>query len=480
MQLNYSKLFQQQSFIDGAFVDADNKKTFAVFNPCTGEELGVVPECGAQETQRAIAAAQAALEGWKNLAPRERGHILTKWYQLIEEHTEDLGKIVSLECGKPINEGIGEVAYGNAFVEWCAQEAWHITGDAAKLDNPKQHMIVMKEAKGVVAAITPWNFPSAMITRKVAPALAAGCTVVVKPAEDTPFSALALAVLAQEAGIPKGVFNVVTGIPVEIGTELCQNFDVRHLSFTGSTEVGKWLMAHSADTLKTLSLELGGNAPFIIFDDANLDEAVAGLMASKFRNTGQTCVCANRIFVHEDIYAAFVAKLTAAVKALKIGDSLDKDTQITVLINQAGLAKVKRLVDDAKQKGAKVICGGEINPDYKLGYLPTILEDINEDMAIMHEEIFGPVITLTKFTDEQAVIAEANCTKRGLASYFYSQDVHRCWRVAEQLQSGIVSVNTGIFSNAAAPFGGMKESGFGREGSKHAIEEYLELKYINI
>ena len=480
MKLKNNQLFQQNCYINGTFVAADSKKTFEVFNPVTGDKLGAVPECGRAETQQAIEAAQAAFKSWSNLDGRERANILRKWYDLIAENVEDLGKIVSLECGKPIKEGVGEVAYGNAFVQWSSEEAWHITGEVSRLTNPAQHAVVLRQAKGVCAAITPWNFPSAMITRKVAPALAAGCTVVVKPAEDTPFSALALAVLAEHAGIPKGVFNVVTGDPKAIGQELCDNFSVRHLSFTGSTAVGKLLMRQCADTVKTLSLELGGNAPFIVFDDADLEAAADGLMASKFRNTGQTCVCANRIYVHASVYDAFKEKVLARVKALKVGDSLDPETQATVLINQAGLDKVVHLVDDAKSKGVSVICGGEQDKTYALGYQPTMLENLTSDMVITREEIFGPVICLNAFTDEDQVIAEANNTKAGLASYVYSESIHRIWRVSEQLEYGIVSVNTGIFSTAAAPFGGVKESGMGREGSKYAIEEYLEVKYINM
>jgi len=479
MQLHNPSLFRQQCYINGQWINADNQKTFTVINPFDQTILGNVPECGATETRVAIEAAQNAFLKWRALTAKERSDILWRWANLIDENKEDLALLMTLEQGKPLTESRGEIEYGNAFIKWFAEECRRVYGDIIPSNKPNQHLLVIKQPLGVVGAITPWNFPMAMITRKCAPALAAGCTVVIKPAEDTPFSALALAVLAEQAGIPAGVFNVITGISEKIGMELTTNPIVRKISFTGSTAVGKLLMQQSAGTVKKISLELGGNAPMIVFDDADLDAAIKGTIASKFRNTGQTCVCANRILVQDKIYDAFTEKLIEATKKLKIGNGLG-DVQQGPLINEDAIEKVKNHIADATTKGAKIVLGGKPHPAGKLFFEPTILTDVTKHMRIAREETFGPVAPLFRFKTEEDAIQMANDTEFGLASYFYSRDIGRIWRVAEGLEYGMVGVNEGIISTEVAPFGGVKESGIGREGSRYGIEEYVEIKYICI
>ncbi len=476
--LHNPDLFRQQCYINGKWVNSDSKKTFSVENPYDGKVLGTVPECGAEETRRAITAASDAWLKWRALTAKQRSEFLWHWARLIDENKEDLAKLMTLEQGKPLEEARGEIDYANSFIKWFAEESRRVYGDIIPSNKPNQHLIVIKQPVGVVAAITPWNFPTAMITRKCAPALAAGCTVVMKPAEETPFSALALAVLAEQAGIPAGVFNVVTGIPEKIGGELTSNPLVRKLSFTGSTAVGKLLMKQCAATLKKISLELGGNAPFIVFDDADLDAAVTGAIASKFRNSGQTCVCANRILVQDKVYDEFTKKLVDAVKKLKIGNGLDAGVQQGPLINTAAIEKVQAHIADATSKGAKVILGGKPLPLGKLFFAPTVITDVNSSMRVAREETFGPVAPLFRFHTEEEAIRMANDTEFGLASYFYSCDINRIWRVAESLEYGMVGINAGIISTEVAPFGGIKESGMGREGSKYGIDEYVEIKYL--
>jgi len=478
MHLQNKSLFRQQCYINGQWLPADNQKTFPVTNPFDQSILGHVPECGTAETARAIEAAQTAFLKWRALTAKERSDLLWRWAALIDENKEDLAQLMTLEQGKPLTESRGEIDYGNSFIKWFAEEGRRIYGDIIPSNKPNQHLLVIKQPIGVVGAITPWNFPMSMITRKCAPALAAGCTVVIKPAQDTPFSALALAVLAEQAGIPAGVINIVTGLAEKIGMELTTNPLVKKISFTGSTEVGKLLMKQSASTVKKISLELGGNAPFIIFDDADLDAAVKGVMASKFRNTGQTCVCANRILVQDKIYDLFTEKLVQAVKNLKIGNGLENNIQQGPLINQAAVEKVKEHVEDAKAKGAKILLGGQSHSAGKLFYEPTVIINMTSAMRIAREETFGPVAALFRFKTEEDAIQMANDTKFGLASYFYSRDIYRVWRVSEALEYGMVGVNEGIFSTEVAPFGGVKESGIGREGSKYGIEEYVEIKYL--
>lgn len=478
MKLANLSLFQQACYINGQWVSADSGNSFPVMNPADGSILGHVPQCTEIETKRAINAAYQAWQMWRKLSAQQRSEKLWAWAQLIEENKKDLATIITFEQGKPLAEALAEVDYANACIKWFAEEGRRIYGDVLPSNKRKQHLIVMKESIGVVAAITPWNFPSAMITRKIAPALAVGCTIVVKPAEDTPFSALALAVLAEKAGIPAGVFNVITGVPEKIGAELTANSLVRKLSFTGSTRVGKLLMAQCANTVKKLSLELGGNAPFIIFDDADVDAAVHGAMLSKFRNSGQTCVCANRIYAQEGIYEKFVKKLSAAISQLKVGHGVETGVQQGPLINATALKKVQTHVDDAIKKGAHLVCGGKSHALGGLFFEPTLLTHVNDTMLISQEETFGPVAAIFKFKHEDEVIEMANATQSGLASYFYSQHMERIWRVSEALQYGMVGVNTGIISTEVAPFGGMKESGIGREGSKYGVEPYLEIKYL--
>jgi succinate-semialdehyde dehydrogenase / glutarate-semialdehyde dehydrogenase len=478
MQLQDLKLFRQQCYIDGQWVGADNGASFDVLNPADGVVLGSVPKMGATETARAIDAAEAAMPAWAAKTAKERANILRSWFNLIMENQKDLATIMTAEMGKPLAEAMGEIVYGASFVEWFAEEAKRVYGDTIPAPSNDRRIVVIKQPVGVVASITPWNFPTAMITRKCAPALAAGCPVVIKPAEDTPYSALALAELAERAGVPAGIINIVTGIPSEIGGEMTSSTKVRKLSFTGSTPVGKLLMKQCADTVKKVSMELGGNAPFIVFDDANLDAAVEGAMASKYRNTGQTCVCANRILVQDTIFDAFAEKLAKAVGALTLGPGLTTDATQGPLINRQALEKVEALVDDALANGAKAICGGKRSSLGHSFYEPTILTGIDSSMRMASEEIFGPVAPLYRFKTEEEAVAMANDTPFGLAAYFYSRDIGRVWRVSEALEYGIVGANEGIISSEVAPFGGVKESGVGREGSKYGIEEFVEIKYM--
>ncbi len=479
LDLADSSLLRAKAYIDGAWVDADGGETFAVTDPADGTVLGYVPAMGAAETRRAIEAADRAWPAWRTKTAKERAAILRRWFDLVMAAQADLAVLMTAEQGKPLAEARGEIVYGAAFIEWFAEEAKRVYGEVIPEQQPGKRLVVVKEPVGVVAAITPWNFPMAMITRKCAPALAAGCTVVIKPAEDTPLSALALAELAERAGIPAGVFNVVTaGDPVAVGGELTANPLVRKLSFTGSTEVGKLLMRQCAGTVKKLSLELGGNAPFIVFDDADLDAAVVGAMASKFRNTGQTCVCANRLLVQDGVYDRFAAKLAEAVAGLKVGAGLKGETQQGPLINQEAVAKVERHVADAVAKGARIVCGGKRHALGGTFFEPTILADVTPAMAPAREETFGPVAPLFRFHTEDEAVHMANDTEFGLAAYFYSRDVGRVWRVSRALEYGIVGINEGIISTEVAPFGGMKESGLGREGSRHGIEDFLEIKYL--
>ena len=475
--LSNTSLFREKSFINNEWVEADDGQKFDVTNPATGEVIARVADCGAAETNRAIAAAEAALPDWRGRTAANRARILKKWNDLILENTEDLAQLMTAEQGKPIAESRGEIGYGASFIEWFAEEGKRVYGDIVPPHAPNLRVLVMKQPIGVCAAITPWNFPNAMITRKCAPALAAGCTVVVKPSDETPLSALALAELAAQAGMPPGVFNIVTGKnPAPIGDELCASPLVRKLSFTGSTRVGKMLMAQCAPTVKKISLELGGNAPFIVFDDADLDAAVAGAVASRFRNAGQTCVCANRIFVQNGVYDAFLEKFTASVATQKTGNGLDAGVTIGPLINPAALQKVERLMADAMANGGRILTGGK--PLGGLFYAPTVVADVDNSMAIMQEEIFGPVAPVVRFSTEAEAIALANDTNAGLAAYFYGKDVGRVFRVAEALEYGMVGVNSVLLGTAVAPFGGMKESGIGREGSKYGIEDFLEVKYV--
>ena len=477
MTIKDSNLVREQCFIDGQWVDADSGETMAVTNKATGEILGSVPKMGTDETRRAIEAANAALPAWRAKTAKERAVILRKWFELMLENQQDLATLMTAEQGKPMAESMGEVVYAASFIEWFAEEGKRLYGDTIPTFAPDKRIIVVKEPIGVVAAITPWNFPAAMITRKSGPALAAGCTMVLKPASMTPFSALAQAELAGRAGMPPGVFNVVTGSAGAIGGEITSNPIVRKLTFTGSTEIGKLLMEQCARTVKKVSMELGGNAPFIVFDDADLDAAVLGAMASKFRNTGQTCVCANRIYVQEGVYEAFAEKLSAAVSAMKVGDGLKGETQQGPLIEPSAVEKVEEHIADAVANGATVALGGgrhELGGNF---FQPTILTNVTQDMMIAREETFGPVAPLFAFKTEEEVIKYANDTEFGLASYFYSRDIGRVWRVLEALEYGIVGINEGIISTEVAPFGGVKESGIGREGSKYGIDDFVEIKY---
>jgi succinate-semialdehyde dehydrogenase/glutarate-semialdehyde dehydrogenase len=452
--------------------------TLLVRNPASGEQVGTVPNFGAAETRRAIVAAEAAFGPWKAKTAAERAKILRRWFELMMENQEDLAQLMTLEQGKPLAEARGEIAYAASFIEWFAEEARRVYGEVIPSPLADRRLIVIKQPVGVCAAITPWNFPAAMITRKAAPALAAGCTMVVKPAEQTPLSALALAWLGQQAGIPPGVLNIVTGEPVAIGGELTSNPKVLKLSFTGSTEVGRLLMAQCAPTIKKMSLELGGNAPFIVFEDADLDAAVAGAMVSKYRNAGQTCVCANRFLVQESVKDAFAEKLAAAVAALKVGDGMEEGVTQGPLIDPPALAKVEELLADAVGKGARVICGGKRHARGATFFEPTVVVGVTAAMRMAREEIFGPVAPIYSFKDEADAVRMANDTEFGLAAYFYSRDIARVWRVAEALDYGMVGINSGLISNEVAPFGGVKQSGLGREGSRHGIEEYLEIKYL--
>ena len=478
VQLSDPKLFRQSCYVDGAWVNARSNATINVDNPATGEIVGTVPKFGAAETRDAIEAANRAFPDWRKKTGKERAAVLRKWYDLMMANQEDLAKLMTTEQGKVLAESRGEVAYAAAFLEWFGEEAKRVYGDTIPGHQSDKRIVVIKQPIGVAACITPWNFPLAMITRKAGPAIAAGCTVVVKPASQTPFSALALAELAERAGIPKGVFNVVTGSAGDIGGELTSNPIVKKLSFTGSTEVGKVLMAQSAATVKKLSLELGGNAPFIVFDDADLDAAVEGAIASKYRNTGQTCVCVNRIYVQDGVYDAFAAKLAESVKKLKPAPGLEPGATQGPLIDDKAVAKVEEHIQDAVSKGARVVVGGSRHALGGRFFEPTVLADVVPSALMAREETFGPVAPLFRFKTEEEAIAMANNTEFGLAAYFYGRDIGRVWRVAEGLESGMVGINTGIISTEVAPFGGVKESGLGREGSKYGIEEFLEVKYL--
>ncbi len=479
-ELKDMSLFREQCYVNGQWIDADAGATIDVTNPADGALLGTIPKLGSDETRRAIEAANAAWPAWRAKTAKERSGILRRWFDLMMENQEDLAKLMTLEQGKPLAESMGEIAYGASFVEWFAEEAKRVYGDTIPAPVPGRRIVVLKEPIGVVAAITPWNFPNAMITRKCAPALAAGCPVVIKPATATPYSALALAELGERAGIPAGVLNILTGSSGAIGGEMTGNPTVRKLSFTGSTEIGKLLMAQCAGTVKKVSMELGGNAPFIVFDDADIDAAVEGAMASKFRNTGQTCVCANRILVQDSVYDEFAEKLSAAVSKLQVGAGIEAGTTAGPLIDEAGLAKVEEHVSDACAKGATIAVGGERHPLGGNFYYPTVLTNVTTDMVVTQDETFGPVAPLFRFNTEEEAIAMANDTPYGLAAYFYARDMGRVWRVSEALETGIVGINSGIISSEVAPFGGVKESGVGREGSKYGIDEFIEVKYLCI
>ncbi|AVE58580.1 succinate-semialdehyde dehydrogenase I [Citrobacter koseri] len=480
MQLNDPTLFRQQAFIVGQWRDARSGDTIAVTNPANGQPLGSVPKMGAEETREAIDAANRALPAWRALTAKARANILRRWFNLMMEHQDDLARLMTLEQGKPLAEAKGEISYAASFIEWFAEEGKRIYGDTIPGHQADKRLIVIKQPIGVTAAITPWNFPSAMITRKAGPALAAGCTMVLKPASQTPFSALALAELANRAGVPAGVFNVITGSAGAVGNELTSNPLVRKLSFTGSTEIGRQLMEQCAKDIKKVSLELGGNAPFIVFDDADLDNAVEGALASKFRNAGQTCVCANRLYVQDGVYDRFAEKLQQAVSKLHLGDGLQADVTTGPLIDEKAVAKVQEHIADALEKGAKVLCGGKAHALGGNFFQPTILVDVPNNAKVAKEETFGPLAPLFRFKDEADAIAQANDTEFGLAAYFYARDLSRVFRVGEALEYGIVGINTGIISNEVAPFGGIKASGLGREGSKYGIEDYLEIKYMCI
>ncbi|MBI5068628.1 MAG: NADP-dependent succinate-semialdehyde dehydrogenase [Deltaproteobacteria bacterium] len=473
-------LLRQKCYVDGAWVDADDGQTIAVTNPATGAQLGTVPRMGAAETRRAIQAAAAAWPAWRARTGKERAAVLRKWFELMMANQEDLAVLMTAEQGKPLSESRGEIAYAASFIEWFAEEGKRVYGDTIPGYTADKRIVVLKEPVGVVAAITPWNFPSAMITRKAGPALAAGCPVVLKPASATPYSALAMAELGERAGIPRGIFNVVTGSAGAIGKELSTNPTVRKLTFTGSTEIGKQLMAQCASTVKKVSMELGGNAPFIVFDDADLDAAVVGAIASKYRNTGQTCVCTNRFLVQAGVYAAFADKLATAVSQLKVGDGLKGDVQQGPLIDMAAVQKVEEHIADALAKGARVVTGGKRHALGGTFFQPTVITEAQPGMAMAREETFGPVAPLFKFQTEAEALKMANDTEFGLAAYFYTRDLARTWRVSEGLEYGIVGVNTGLISTEVAPFGGVKESGVGREGSKYGIEDFLVVKYTCI
>jgi len=476
--LSDDKLFRQACYVDGSWVSAPSGATINVDNPATGEIIGTVPKLGGLDARQAIDAADRALPAWRRKTAKERAAVLRRWYELMLQHQEDLARLMTIEQGKPLVESRGEVVYAAGFLEWFGEEAKRVYGDTIPGHQPDKRIVVIKQPIGVVACITPWNFPLAMITRKAGPAIASGCTVVLKPASQTPFSALALAELGERAGIPKGVFNVVTGAASDIGAELTSNPTVRKLSFTGSTDVGKLLMEQCAGTVKKVSLELGGNAPFIVFDDADLDAAVEGAIASKYRNTGQTCVCANRLYVQDGVYEAFAGKLAEAVKKLKPANGLEPGATQGPLIDDKAVAKVEEHLADALAHGAKVVIGGHRHALGGRFFEPTVLADVTQSMMIAREETFGPVAPLFRFRTDQDAIALANDTEFGLAAYFYARDIGRVWRAAEGIESGMVGINTGLISTEVAPFGGVKESGLGREGSKYGIEEFLEIKYL--
>lgn len=475
--MNENNLIRTQSFVNGLWVNAASGKTFDVTNPATGELIVTVTDMNREDVRKAIDAANNAWPAYRALTARERSALLKKWYSLIVEHKDELAMLMTMECGKVLQESLGEVDYGASFVEWFAEEAKRTYGDVIPAQTNDKRLIVIKQSIGVVAAITPWNFPLAMITRKVGPALAAGSPVIVKPPSETPLTSLAISYLAEKAGFPPGVYNTITTTDNdEVGKELCENRKIRKISFTGSTAVGKKLMNQCAPTLKKLSLELGGNAPFIVFDDADIDAAVKGAIISKFRNSGQTCVCVNRFYVQDKVYDEFVKKLSLAVASLRVGNGLDKNVQIGPLINEKGLNKVIHYVKDAVAKGAKVAEGGKHISE--LFYAPTVLTDVTSEMIIAREEVFGPVAPVFRFSTEEEAIQMANDTEYGLASYFYSKDVARCWRVAEALECGMVGINEGLISTEIAPFGGVKESGLGREGSKYGMDYFMEIKYL--
>jgi succinate-semialdehyde dehydrogenase/glutarate-semialdehyde dehydrogenase len=478
VHINDASLLRHQAYVDGRWIDAENGERFAVTNPADGSTITDVAQLGATETRQAIEAADAALPAWRDKTAKERATVLRRWFDLIMANQEDLARLLSWEQGKPLTESRGEIAYGASFIEWYAEEAKRVYGDVIPHDKAGRRLVVLKQPIGVVAAITPWNFPVAMITRKAGPALAAGCTMVLKPASETPLSALALAALGERAGLPAGVFNVVAGRASEIGGELTGSSTVRKLSFTGSTGIGKRLMAECAGDIKKLSLELGGNAPFIVFDDADLDAAVEGALASKFRNSGQTCVCTNRILVQEGIYAAFSERLVEAVKSLKVANAEDEAAQQGPLINDQAVAKVRQHIDDAVGKGASILCGGDAHALGGGFFEPTVLGDVTGEMRVADEETFGPLAPVFRFSSEEEAIRLANDTPFGLASYVYTQNLGRAWRVGEALEYGMVGINEGIISTEVAPFGGIKESGLGREGSYYGIEDYLEVKYM--
>ena len=478
MKLTDATLFRQQCFIDGKWCDAEKDSSIEVINPANGKVLGSVPRMGSVETHLAIEAADVAFKPWSGLPAKQRSNKLHKWFELMLEHQEDLAMLITLEQGKSLTEARGEIAYAASFIEWFAEEGKRAYGEVIPHTQDDKRYLVIKQAIGVVAAITPWNFPAAMITRKAGPALAAGCPVVLKPASSTPYSALALAVLGERAGFPAGVFNVITGISAEIGAELTSNPLVKKISFTGSTEVGKKLIAQSASTVKKVSMELGGNAPFLVFDDANLDDAVDGVMASKFRNSGQTCVCTNRIYVQNGVYDCFVDKLHLAIRGLKVGNGLDSEIDQGPLIDLAAVEKVEEHIEDAVVKGGKIVCGGSRHSLGGSFFEPTLLVDANQEMKVASEETFGPLAPVFRFMEDQQGIDMANATEFGLAAYFYASDMARIWRIAEAVESGMVAINTGILSNEVAPFGGVKQSGLGREGSRHGLDEYLEMKYL--
>jgi succinate-semialdehyde dehydrogenase / glutarate-semialdehyde dehydrogenase len=478
MQLKDAKLFRQQAYIDGQWTDADNGASLAVNNPADNTVLGRVPDMGAAETRRAIDAAEHAFPEWRERTAKERAAILKRWYELMMANQEDLAQLMTAEQGKPLAESRGEIAYAASFIEWFAEEGKRVYGDVIPGFTRDRRVVVLKQPIGVCAAITPWNFPTAMITRKCGPALAAGCTMVVKPAPQTPFSALALCELGERAGLPKGVYSCVTGSEKAIGAEMTANPIVRKLSFTGSTEVGRILMAQSAPTIKKLSLELGGNAPFIVFDDADIDAAVKGAIASKYRNAGQTCVCANRILVQDGVYDLFAGKLADAVRSMKVAAGTEDGAVIGPLIDMDAVEKVEQHIADAVKKGARLVLGGKRHGLGGTFFEPTVLADVTTQMKVAREETFGPVAPLFRFTSEEEAISMANDTEFGLAAYFYGRDIARVWRVAEALDYGIVGINEGIISTEVAPFGGVKQSGIGREGSKYGIEDYLEIKYL--
>jgi succinate-semialdehyde dehydrogenase/glutarate-semialdehyde dehydrogenase len=478
LQLNDRSLLRQQAYINGEWCDADDGSTMEVTNPATGQLIGTVPRMGASETRRAIEGANAAWPAWRKKSAKERSAILRQWHDLMMEHVDDLGLIMTSEQGKPLAEAKGEVAYAASFLEWFAEEAKRVDGDVLQSPWPDRRLLVTREPIGVCAAVTPWNFPAAMITRKAGPALAAGCPMVLKPAALTPFSALAIAVLAERAGVPAAIFSVVTGAARAIGGEMTSNPMVRKLTFTGSTEVGRELMQQSASTIKKLSLELGGNAPFIVFDDADLDAAVEGALISKYRNAGQTCVCANRLYVQDSVYDAFAARLVAAVEKLKVGNGLEAGVTQGPLIDMNAVQKVEQHIADAVAKGGRVLTGGKRHALGHTFFEPTVIADVTAEMCVAKEETFGPLAPLFRFKTDDEVLTMANDTEFGLASYFYARDIGRIWRIAEGLESGMVGINTGLISNEVAPFGGVKQSGLGREGSKHGMDDYLVTKYL--